>query len=61
MVECDVFEDPCFYFLLVLDERANGRFTLHYQDYALKIITETNESWAKLVKRSIAAGELSLV
>ncbi|KAH9617229.1 hypothetical protein KSS87_020541 [Heliosperma pusillum] len=31
------------------------------KDYALKVITETNESWAKLVKRSIAAGELSLV
>ena len=31
------------------------------QDYALKVITETNESWAKLVKRSASAGELSLV
>uniref|UniRef100_A0A2P2KX97 inorganic diphosphatase n=1 Tax=Rhizophora mucronata TaxID=61149 RepID=A0A2P2KX97_RHIMU len=31
------------------------------KDYALKIIAETNESWAKLVKRSIPAGELSLV
>lgn len=31
------------------------------QDYALKVITETNESWAKLVKRNIGAGELSLV
>lgn len=31
------------------------------KDYALKVITETNESWAKLVKRNIAAGELSLV
>ncbi|GAY61399.1 hypothetical protein CUMW_209690, partial [Citrus unshiu] len=31
------------------------------KDYALKVITETNESWAKLVKRSIEAGELSLV
>ncbi|CAN7121073.1 unnamed protein product [Brassica rapa subsp. narinosa] len=29
-------------------------------DYALKIIHETNESWAKLVKRSVAAGGLSL-
>ncbi|OWM64751.1 hypothetical protein CDL15_Pgr028468 [Punica granatum] len=29
--------------------------------YALKVITETNESWAKLVKRSIPSGELSLV
>ncbi|XP_047320881.1 soluble inorganic pyrophosphatase 6, chloroplastic-like [Impatiens glandulifera] len=28
--------------------------------YALKVIAETNESWAKLVKRSIPAGELSL-
>ncbi|KAJ8571115.1 hypothetical protein K7X08_038087 [Anisodus acutangulus] len=31
------------------------------KDYALKVITETNESWAKLVKRSISAGDLSLV
>ncbi|XP_010092532.2 soluble inorganic pyrophosphatase 6, chloroplastic [Morus notabilis] len=31
------------------------------KDYALKVITEANESWAKLVKRSISAGELSLV
>ncbi|GFP86831.1 soluble inorganic pyrophosphatase 1 chloroplastic [Phtheirospermum japonicum] len=31
------------------------------KDFALKVITETNESWAKLVKRSIPAGELSLV
>ncbi|GAB4853376.1 Soluble inorganic pyrophosphatase 6, chloroplastic [Ancistrocladus abbreviatus] len=31
------------------------------KDYALKVITETNESWANLVKRSIPAGELSLV
>ncbi|CAK8530379.1 unnamed protein product [Lathyrus sativus] len=31
------------------------------KDYALKVITETNESWSKLVKRSIPAGELSLV
>ncbi|KAL2346371.1 hypothetical protein Fmac_000371 [Flemingia macrophylla] len=31
------------------------------KDYALKVITETNESWNKLVKRSIPAGELSLV
>ncbi|KAH7517702.1 hypothetical protein FEM48_Zijuj09G0092400 [Ziziphus jujuba var. spinosa] len=31
------------------------------KDYALKVITETNESWAKLVKRSVAGGELSLV
>lgn len=31
------------------------------KDYALKVITETNESWAKLVKRNIVAGELSLV
>ncbi|MBA0562267.1 hypothetical protein Golob_007326 [Gossypium lobatum] len=30
------------------------------KEYALKVITETNESWAKLVKRSIPAGELSL-
>ncbi|GER43285.1 inorganic pyrophosphatase [Striga asiatica] len=31
------------------------------KDFALKVITETNEAWAKLVKRSIPAGELSLV
>ncbi|KAM0951590.1 putative inorganic diphosphatase [Dioscorea sansibarensis] len=31
------------------------------KDYALKVITETNESWAKLVRRSVPAGELSLV
>ena len=31
------------------------------QDYALKVITETNESWAKLVKRSVRGGDLSLV
>ncbi|KAM7250255.1 hypothetical protein ACFE04_022138 [Oxalis oulophora] len=31
------------------------------KDYALKVITETNESWAKLVKRSVPAGDLSLV
>lgn len=30
------------------------------QEYALKVITETNESWAKLVKRSIPAGDLAL-
>uniref|UniRef100_A0A0D6R1M7 inorganic diphosphatase n=1 Tax=Araucaria cunninghamii TaxID=56994 RepID=A0A0D6R1M7_ARACU len=30
------------------------------KEYALKVITETNESWAKLVKRSVPAGELSL-
>ncbi|VVB13811.1 unnamed protein product [Arabis nemorensis] len=30
------------------------------KDYALKIIHETNESWAKLVKRSVDAGDLSL-
>ncbi|KAG0497165.1 hypothetical protein HPP92_001856 [Vanilla planifolia] len=31
------------------------------KDYALKVITETNESWAKLIKRSVPSGELSLV
>ncbi|RYR65853.1 hypothetical protein Ahy_A03g011773 [Arachis hypogaea] len=31
------------------------------KDYALKVIEETNESWTKLIKRSIPAGELSLV
>ncbi|CAA2990844.1 soluble inorganic pyrophosphatase 6, chloroplastic [Olea europaea subsp. europaea] len=31
------------------------------KDYALKVITETNESWAKLVTRSISPSELSLL
>ncbi|KAI4299208.1 hypothetical protein L6164_032688 [Bauhinia variegata] len=31
------------------------------KDYALKVITETKESWNKLVKRSIPSGDLSLV
>ncbi|MBA0786566.1 hypothetical protein Gotri_026377 [Gossypium trilobum] len=31
------------------------------KEYALKVIKETSESWAKLVKRSIPAGDLSLV
>ncbi|KNA08790.1 hypothetical protein SOVF_159600 [Spinacia oleracea] len=31
------------------------------KDYSLKVITETNESWDKLVKRNIDARELSLV
>ncbi|KAI7996794.1 hypothetical protein LOK49_LG10G00556 [Camellia lanceoleosa] len=31
------------------------------KDYALKVIIETNESWAKLMKRSIPPRELSLV
>ncbi|OMO57475.1 Inorganic pyrophosphatase [Corchorus olitorius] len=31
------------------------------KDYALKVINETNDSWAKLVKRSIPAGDLSLL
>ncbi|KAK8942374.1 hypothetical protein KSP39_PZI009171 [Platanthera zijinensis] len=30
------------------------------KDYALKVIRETNESWAKLIKRSVPAGQLSL-
>ncbi|EAZ24749.1 hypothetical protein OsJ_08520 [Oryza sativa Japonica Group] len=30
------------------------------KEYALKVIEETNESWEKLVKRNIPAGELSL-
>ncbi|KAK8961757.1 hypothetical protein KSP40_PGU020931 [Platanthera guangdongensis] len=30
------------------------------KDYALKVIMETNESWAKLIKRSIPSGQLSL-
>ncbi|KAI3892139.1 hypothetical protein MKW92_032077 [Papaver armeniacum] len=31
------------------------------KDYALKVITETNEAWAKLVKRTVPAGDLSLL
>ncbi|XP_059631211.1 soluble inorganic pyrophosphatase 6, chloroplastic-like [Cornus florida] len=31
------------------------------KEYALKVITEANESWAKLIKRSVPAGDLSLV
>lgn len=31
------------------------------QKYALKVIEETNGAWANLVKRSVPAGELSLV
>ncbi|THU51423.1 hypothetical protein C4D60_Mb06t30890 [Musa balbisiana] len=31
------------------------------KDYALKVITETNESWTKLMRRSVPAGDLSLV
>lgn len=31
------------------------------KDYALKVIAETNEAWAKLMKRTIPAGDLSLL
>ncbi|KAG9133397.1 hypothetical protein Leryth_024112 [Lithospermum erythrorhizon] len=31
------------------------------KDFALKVINETHESWAKLVKRNVSAGELSLL
>ncbi|XP_073000053.1 soluble inorganic pyrophosphatase 6, chloroplastic [Typha latifolia] len=31
------------------------------KDYALKVIMETNKSWAELMKRSVPSGELSLV
>lgn len=31
------------------------------KDYALKVITEANESWIKLMKRGTPAGDLSLV
>lgn len=48
----------CIYHVLECDSII---ILCHEQDYALKVITETNESWAKLVKRSIPAGELSLV
>ncbi|KAG8474350.1 hypothetical protein CXB51_034130 [Gossypium anomalum] len=46
---------PISFFLLGFLPALDGE-----QEYALKVITETNESWAKLVKRSIPAGELSL-
>ncbi|KAL0680763.1 hypothetical protein Bca4012_047610 [Brassica carinata] len=43
------------------DGKPANRFGLGDKpDYALKIIHETNESWAKLVKRSVDAGDLSL-
>ncbi|CAL0300841.1 unnamed protein product [Lupinus luteus] len=46
------------------DGKPANRFGLGNQaadkDYALKVIKETNESWSKLIKRSIPAGELSL-
>ncbi|OIV96106.1 hypothetical protein TanjilG_13038 [Lupinus angustifolius] len=46
------------------DGKPANRFGLGNQaadkDYALKVIKETNESWNKLVKRSVPAGELSL-
>ncbi|KAK1295983.1 hypothetical protein QJS10_CPB15g01284 [Acorus calamus] len=38
-----------------------GDVEKHFPDSALKVITETNESWAKLIKRNVPAGELSLV
>ncbi|RXH90442.1 hypothetical protein DVH24_035206 [Malus domestica] len=42
-------------------ETVETRYTnLPQLDYALKVITETNESWAKLVKRSIPAEDLAL-
>ncbi|XP_057433528.1 soluble inorganic pyrophosphatase 6, chloroplastic-like [Lotus japonicus] len=47
------------------DGKPANKFGLRNQaankDYALKVITETNESWSRLIKRSIHAGELSLV
>uniref|UniRef100_A0A2N9J0Z1 inorganic diphosphatase n=1 Tax=Fagus sylvatica TaxID=28930 RepID=A0A2N9J0Z1_FAGSY len=30
------------------------------KNYAIRVITETHDSWAKLIKRSVPAGELSL-
>ncbi|RVW56214.1 hypothetical protein CK203_092261 [Vitis vinifera] len=35
-------------------------YTIQF-DYALKVITEANESWIKLMKRGTPAGDLSLV
>lgn len=49
---------PLFFFMLLISFKF---YLFEKQDYALKVITETNESWAKLVKRSIPAGELSLL
>ncbi|XP_021284778.1 soluble inorganic pyrophosphatase 6, chloroplastic-like isoform X2 [Herrania umbratica] len=47
------------------DGKPANRFALGNKaankDYALKIINETNESWAKLMKRSIPSGDLSLL
>ncbi|KAJ6846818.1 soluble inorganic pyrophosphatase 6, chloroplastic [Iris pallida] len=47
------------------DGKPANRFALGNKaaskDYALKIIAETNEAWVKLVKRSVPAGELSLL
>jgi inorganic pyrophosphatase len=40
--------------------QSNGIIVCINKEYALKVIEETNESWAKLVKRNIPAGELSL-
>lgn len=31
------------------------------QEYALKVIEETNQFWSKLVQRKVPSGELSLV
>jgi inorganic pyrophosphatase len=31
------------------------------KEYAWKVIAKPNEAWAKLMKRSVPAGELSLV
>ncbi|KAL4179993.1 hypothetical protein AMTRI_Chr13g89940 [Amborella trichopoda] len=47
------------------DGKAANKFGLGNKaankEYALKVITETNESWSKLVKRSLPSGGLSLV
>ncbi|XWS25436.1 hypothetical protein CRYUN_Cryun27aG0068100 [Craigia yunnanensis] len=47
------------------DEKPPNRFALGNKaankDYTLKVINETNESWAKLMKRSIHVGNLSLL
>ena len=40
---------------------ARSSLVFMLQDYALKVIAETHTAWANLVKRSVAAGNLSLV
>lgn len=62
LVVQSLFKLPAtFFFFFSLFSNSLIILFLDGQDYALKVITETNESWANLVKRSVPAGELSLV